>query len=114
MAFVAVLAGAFGAHGLKGTLTAYEMDIFQTGVQYQMMHALGLVLIGLLKQTSTDSRLTLAAILMLLGIVLFSGSLYTLSLGGSRWLGMITPAGGIAFLVAWLLVSLSFLRQKPN
>ncbi len=112
MAFLAVLTGAFAAHGLKDTLSQYELEIFKTGVLYQMMHALGLILVGALKQHTSDRSLTFAAILMLLGIILFSGSLYTLSISGVRWLGMITPVGGVCFLLAWLLVSLSFFRRE--
>ncbi len=110
MAFLAVLTGAFGAHGLKGTLSAYEMDVFKTGVHYQMMHALGLLAIGLLMQNRDDVRLRVAARLMFAGMVLFSGSLYILALSGVKWLGMITPVGGVCFLAAWLLLALGILR----
>ena len=103
-AFLAVLLGAFGAHGLKASLSDYEMDVFKTAVQYHMMHALGLLVIGVLMQHYASSYLHYAAWAMLAGIVLFSGSLYVLAVSGVRWLGAITPLGGLCFLVAWLLM----------
>lgn len=112
MAFLAVAIGAFGAHGLKDSLTDYQLDIFRTGVQYHMMHALGIILIGALmdhSHHSSTNRHRLAALIMLVGIILFSGSLYTLSITGIRWLGMITPIGGVCFLAAWLLLCISHL-----
>lgn len=111
IAFLAVMAGAFGAHGLKDTLSSNQVDIFQTGVQYQMMHALGLLLIGNIKLQTQEKYLAVAAWLMLTGILLFSGSLYALSLSGIRWLGAITPFGGVCFLLAWLVVCFNFFRQ---
>ncbi len=110
LAFLAVLAGAFGAHGLKNTLSEYEMEIFRTAVQYHMMHALGILLIGVLMRQSPALASAGIAWLMLAGIVLFSGSLYALAISGHKWLGMVTPIGGLCFLLAWLWLCISIVR----
>jgi uncharacterized membrane protein YgdD (TMEM256/DUF423 family) len=104
---VSVAAGAFGAHALKQRLPADLLAIFETGARYQMYHALALVLVGVLASRAelparAASPLQLSGALFLAGTVLFSGSLYVLSLTGQRWLGAITPLGGLAFLAAWL------------
>ncbi len=105
--FTGVGLGAFGAHGLRDTLEPLAMSIYKTGVDYQMWHALALGLIAILVRSDTGSGLLVwAARLMLSGIILFSGSLYLLSLTGIRWLGAITPFGGTAFLLAWLLLGI--------
>lgn len=100
---LSVAIGAFGAHGLQARLTETGMaDTFQTGVHYQMFHTLAIFGIALLVLSGQDSRLLpIAAYLLLAGIVLFSGSLYALSLSGITWLGAITPLGGVAFLAGW-------------
>ena len=113
-AFLSVAAGAFGAHALKETLTAYQLGVFDTAVQYQMMHALGLILIGILKHQRPEHKLDSAALLMLAGIIVFSGSLYALSLSGIQWLGAITPLGGVCFLLSWLVLCLSFIRTRQD
>ncbi|AEI43813.1 DUF423 domain-containing protein [Paenibacillus mucilaginosus] len=108
--FLVVALGAFGAHGLKNKLTEDAMKVYQTGVQYHMAHALGLLLIGVLSgQLPEASLLGTAGWLLFAGIVLFSGSLYALSLTGIRKLGAITPLGGLAFLAGWILVLISVL-----
>jgi len=99
-AFLAVALGAFAAHGLKNRLSEYELSIWKTAVDYHMAHALGLILIGLLA-SSLSINLDKPGGLMLTGIVLFSGSLYALSLSGIKTLGMVTPFGGLCFLLAW-------------
>lgn len=98
-----VAIGAFGAHALQARLLANNtLDTFQTGVLYHMFHTLALVAVALLAMHNPDSRLlSWAGYLLLAGIVLFSGSLYTLSLTGISWLGAITPLGGLGFLAAW-------------
>ncbi|GAW87086.1 conserved hypothetical protein [Bathymodiolus platifrons methanotrophic gill symbiont] len=113
-AFLAVSMGAFGAHALKTILSPEMLVVYKTAVTYQMWHALGLGLIALLRQQNPDSRLIIyAGWLMFSGIILFSGSLYILSLSGIKWLGMITPIGGICFLSAWmLLIIFSFKNYK--
>jgi len=104
-AMLAVILGAFGAHGLKGRLSEDLLAIYQTGVQYHFYHSLGLLLIGVIAwQLPGSVWLKWSAWIMLAGIILFSGSLYLLALTNVRWLGMITPIGGIAFIVAWLLL----------
>jgi uncharacterized membrane protein YgdD (TMEM256/DUF423 family) len=113
--FLGVGAGAFGAHALKATLGPEMLVVYQTGVSYQMWHALGLFGIGLLQQQMPESkRVTWAGWLMFIGILLFSGSLYLLALLELRWLGMITPIGGVCFLIAWLLVCLSVNKKKSK
>lgn len=112
-AFLCVGLGAFGAHGLKKTLTADMLAVYQTGVQYHFYHALGLLVIGLLLLHFPGSRpITWSGWLMLTGIVLFSASLYALSLTGMRGLVMVTPFGGVAFLSAWALLVFGTLRRK--
>jgi len=102
LAFLAVAFGAFGAHGFKGRLSAEMMDIFETAVRYQMYHALALIAVSWALNRWPGDRVLAAGWLFLLGIVVFSGSLYLLSLTGMRWLGAITPLGGAAFLLGWL------------
>lgn len=114
-AFVGVGMGAFGAHALKATLSAEALAIYQTGVTYQMWHALGLLGIACLQNLMPGSRLVpCAGWFMFIGILLFSGSLYLLALLDLHWLGMITPIGGVCFLIAWLLVCLSANTTKSN
>jgi uncharacterized membrane protein YgdD (TMEM256/DUF423 family) len=117
-AFLAVAFGAFGAHGLKAILSPEMLVVYKTAVTYQMWHALGLGLIALLINTQQSSRLLhYAGWLMFAGILLFSGSLYALSLSGLKWLGMITPLGGVCFLAAWLLLiifSFNTYQNKSN
>lgn len=103
-AFLAVALGAFGAHALKGRLSAEMLAVWHTGVEYHFFHALGLLAVGLLAtQLPESALLKWSGWLMLAGIAAFSGSLYALALTGERWLGAITPFGGVAFLAAWAL-----------
>jgi uncharacterized membrane protein YgdD (TMEM256/DUF423 family) len=105
--FLAVAFGAFGAHALKEKLSEKYLAIWETAVQYQMFHALALIAIGILmssKLIGPVSSLNTAGYLMLAGIILFSGSLYVLSLTGIGILGAITPIGGVAFLVGWIMI----------
>lgn len=111
-ALVAVALGAFAAHGLRGQVDDHRLDVFQVGVRYHFFHALGLGLLALLaKQYPQSPRLAWAGRLMLGGIVVFSGSLYGLSLSGLRWLGMVTPLGGLLFLASWSLLALFAWRE---
>ncbi len=103
-AALVVLLGAFGAHALKARLPAEMLAVFQTGVHYHLFHALGLIAMGLVAtQIHASAYLKWSGWLMLAGIVLFSGSLYVLSISGLRWLGMVTPFGGLAFILSWTL-----------
>lgn len=107
--------GAFGAHGLKGVLSPDMLAVYQTGVSYQMWHALGLCSIALLNGHTPESRLIKwAGSLMIIGILLFSGSLYLLALLDLKWLGMITPVGGLCFLAAWLLLAVYATRKQQS
>jgi len=100
--FVAVAAGAFGAHALKAKLAPELLTVFQTAVQYHFWHGLGLLAVGvLLAQKPAATALGLAAWLFVAGMVLFSGSLYALVLTGVRGFGAVTPFGGVAFLAGW-------------
>jgi uncharacterized membrane protein YgdD (TMEM256/DUF423 family) len=99
--FLAVAAGAFGAHGLQGRIDAHALSVFETGARYQMYHALAIGLAALAARGSASQAANAAAIFFLSGIVLFSGSLYALALTGMRGLGIITPFGGLSFLVGW-------------
>ncbi|MBM7690626.1 uncharacterized membrane protein YgdD (TMEM256/DUF423 family) [Peribacillus deserti] len=104
-AFLAVALGAFGAHGLEGKISDKYLETWKTAVNYQMFHASGLLIIGLLAGTlKTGNLLSWSGWLMLVGILLFSGSLYILSVTGIKVLGAITPLGGLAFLAAWVLL----------
>ncbi|MCU1757025.1 MULTISPECIES: DUF423 domain-containing protein [Pseudomonas] len=108
--FTGVALGAFAAHGLKGRLSEQYLAIFHTGVTYQLVHALALIGVALLA-THLQSRLvTWAGICFALGIVLFSGSLYVLTMTGISKLGMITPIGGLGFLAGWLCLGLAAWR----
>lgn len=111
-AFIAVAAGAFAAHGLKNILSAEYIDVFKTAADYQMMHSIGLILIGALHKQSSARYLNASAIFMFIGILLFSGSLYLLALTETKWLGIITPFGGICFLIAWFTLALNYLRNS--
>jgi len=103
-AALAVILGAFGAHGLKKVLTDDMLVVYKTAVDYHFIHALGILLIGLLHQHFPESRLILwAGISMIIGILLFSGSLYVMSMTEIKKLGMITPLGGLGFIIGWLL-----------
>lgn len=111
-ALIAVMLGAFGAHALKSRLSADMMDIFQTGVQYHFYHALGLLAVGIIAYHLPESIwLKWSGWLMLAGIVVFSGSLYVLSISGIKWLGAITPIGGTAFIAAWTLLTIAIFKS---
>ena len=110
--FLAVAAGAFGAHALRGTLPSDLLDVFETAARYQMYHALALLATGWIAGQRGSRAASLAGWLFVAGTVLFSGSLYALSLSGARWLGAITPIGGLAFLGGWLAFAFSQLKAE--
>jgi uncharacterized membrane protein YgdD (TMEM256/DUF423 family) len=111
-AMLAVILGAFGAHALKKQLNADMLAVFQTGVQYHFYHAFGLLAVGLLALHLPDSTLLkYSGWLMFIGIVIFSGSLYILSITDQRWLGAITPIGGVAFIAAWALLAFAIYKS---
>lgn len=109
-AFIAVAAGAFGAHALRARLEPERLAVFETGARYQMYHALGLFAAAWLLSKGAPARAS--AWLMLAGIVLFSGSLYALALSGVRALGAVTPVGGLCFLAAWALLAWAALGAR--
>ena len=98
---LSVILGAFGAHYLKNTLSEYSLSIFQTGVFYQFIHSLGILFIALLSHSLDNINLNLSIWFFILGIFLFSGSLYLLALTDVKWLGAITPIGGMFFILGW-------------
>jgi uncharacterized membrane protein YgdD (TMEM256/DUF423 family) len=104
-AFVGVAAGAFGAHGLKGRLDADMLATFEVAVRYQMYHALALLAAAWVHSRWPGGAAAASGWLFVAGTVVFSGSLYALSLSGVRWLGAITPFGGVAFLAGWLALA---------
>lgn len=115
---VAVALGAFGAHGLKRIVAPDTVQVFQAGVQYQMYHAIALVLAGVIYERYTSKLISVAGKLFVLGIILFSGSLYVLTLGKASDLsaldrvGMITPVGGICFIAAWMCLFLGVIKKR--
>jgi uncharacterized membrane protein YgdD (TMEM256/DUF423 family) len=103
-AFIAVALGAFGAHSLKSKISPDMLNIFEVGVRYQMYHALGLIAVAWAITRWPQANLNSAGWCFIAGIVIFSGSLYLLSTTGVRWLGAITPIGGLAFLAGWAIL----------
>ena len=110
---LAVAIGAFGAHGLKARLSAEMIMIYKTGVEYHFYHAIGLLLIGVLSVSYPSVLLNWSAILLVTGIFLFSGSLYVLAISGMKWLGAITPLGGLSFIAGWVLLFVAVWKKIP-
>lgn len=107
---LAVVLGAFGAHALKGRLDDYSLSVWEKAVFYHFVHALGILIIGVLARTeAADTR---PAWLLFGGILLFSGSLYALALSGVKVLGAITPVGGLCFIAGWILLGVQLLRSR--
>jgi len=110
-AFLAVALGAFGAHGLEGKISNKYLEIWKTGVTYQMFHSTGILIIGvLMMKFPNSSLLNWSGWLMFVGIVLFAGSLYVLAVTQISVLGAITPLGGVAFLAAWILLIIAAVK----
>jgi uncharacterized membrane protein YgdD (TMEM256/DUF423 family) len=110
-AFISVGAGAFGAHGLRGRLEPSALGIFETAARYQMYHALALLAVSWAVTRWPGPWAMRAGWLFVIGTVVFSGSLYALSLTGVRWLGAITPLGGLAFLTGWICLGMAAVRR---
>lgn len=108
-AFISVALGAFGAHGLERKISDHYIAVWETAVQYQMFHAMGLIAIGILIGM-TDLSMNVAGWLMFAGIIFFSGSLYVLAVSGISILGAITPIGGVLFLAAWVMVIIGIVK----
>jgi uncharacterized membrane protein YgdD (TMEM256/DUF423 family) len=109
---VGVALGAFGAHALRDTLTGRQLDWWHTAQQYQVWHALALVLLGLIER-QTDRSLKLAAWLFVAGTLVFSGTLYGMALGGPSWLGAVTPLGGASFIAGWVVLAVASYPKNP-
>ena len=107
---IGVAIGAFGAHGLKARVSADLLAVFETGVRYQMYHALALLAVGWAATRWPGAWVTASGWLFIAGIVVFSGSLYLMTLTGARWLGAITPLGGVAFILGWIALAVSALK----
>jgi len=111
-ALLTVGLGAFGAHGLKSRISADMLAVFQTGVQYQFYHAIALLILALLvRQLGISPLFQVSGYLFIAGIVLFSGSLFVLSLTGIKQLGMVTPIGGLCFLAGWLTMLIGGIKM---
>lgn len=111
---LSVAAGAFASHALKEKLAERALEIFETGARYQMYHALALLLVALLltRTEASPTPLIASGWAFVIGVALFSGSLYALSLSGIKWLGAITPLGGVAFMVGWGCLAIAALSFK--
>lgn len=112
-ACIAVGLGAFGAHGLRGRLEADMLAVFETGVRYQMYHALALVALGLARRLEPGRLAAAAGGLFIAGSLCFSGSLYLITLAGVQGIGLVTPAGGLMLLAGWLVLALAALKPVP-
>ncbi|MBE9176979.1 DUF423 domain-containing protein [Oculatella sp. LEGE 06141] len=111
---LAVAGGAFGAHALRDKLDGRSLEIFETGIRYQMYHALALLVVAVLLSRAEMSQalLTITGYAFVVGVAIFSGSLYALSLSQIKWLGAITPLGGVAFIVGWICLAIAALAYK--
>ena len=109
---LAVMVGAFGAHGLKAKLTTEMLAIYKTGVEYQFYHTFALLAVGLLALHFESKLLTASGWSMVSGIVIFSGSLYALSISGIRVLGAVTPIGGLFFIAGWVLLATAIQQNR--
>ena len=107
-----VILGAFGAHGLRERLTPEMLVVFETGVRYHLVHGLGLLAIAWAVSRWPDTYVNIAGYLFVAGILIFSGSLYVLAITGIRWLGAITPIGGVCLIIGWGLLAVGVLRAS--
>jgi len=112
-AFLSVALGAFGAHVLKPTLSPQMLETFETGVRYQMYHSLALLVVAWIVDRYGPSIFVPAGWFFIAGIVIFSGSLYVLSFTGARWLGAVTPIGGVGFLIGWGIMAYGLWKKPP-
>ena len=112
---LAVMLGAFGAHGLQGRLDACSMGVYEKAVFYHFVHALGMLIVSGLRAAGalTRSSAQWTCVLLAAGILIFSGSLYALAVTGNRMLGAITPIGGVSFIAAWVVLAVSASRSRP-
>ena len=113
LAGLGVAAGAFGTHALAGRLAPDLLDVFETATRYHLLHAVALLVVGLAVERGAGSRLwNVAGWLFSVGILVFAGSLYGLSLSGARWLGAVTPIGGACFLAGWAVAAVAAIRPR--
>lgn len=112
MMALSVALGAFGAHALKDILDDYSKAVYNTAVEYQFYHSLGLLAIGIIANFIESKRVNLAGNIMLVSMFIFSGSLYILTITGIKWMGAITPIGGTGFIIAWLILFFSLKDSK--
>lgn len=110
LALLGVMLGAFGAHGLKNILSVTALETFEVGVRYQIYHSLAIMLLGGLMVQASTLWCKRAAVFFIIGCVLFSGSIYLLALTGQKWLGPITPLGGLCFMLGWASVIMGLIR----
>ena len=110
LSMLSVVLGAFGAHYLKNTLNDYSLSVFQTGVLYQFFHSIGILVLVLLSKSINNLNLDLSIWFFTIGIILFSGSLYLLAITGLKWLGAITPIGGMFFILGWMFLFMKSLK----
>jgi uncharacterized membrane protein YgdD (TMEM256/DUF423 family) len=113
-AFIGVAAGAFGAHGLESRIPADLLAVYETGVRYELTHAMALLFVGLATERWPDAHWARAGWMFVAGTVVFSGSLYLLALTGVRWLGAVTPLGGLCFLLGWVFAALAAVRSDGH
>jgi len=113
LGFLGVGLGAFGAHALKARLAPELLVIFETGVRYQMYHALALLAVGLAAPRLGEATARRSGLAFTFGVLIFSGTLYALALTGVRWLGAVTPVGGVLLLFGWLNMAMAFGRREP-
>ena len=114
LAALAVAGGAFGAHGLRGRLTPDDLAIFETAVRYHLIHALALFAVAWVMDRWPGGMVSTAAVLMVFGILVFSGTLYLLVLTGPRWLGAITPIGGVGLIAGWAVLAWHLLTRATS
>tara|TARA_Y100000590_G_C15529988_1_gene942771 strand:- start:45 stop:443 length:399 start_codon:yes stop_codon:yes gene_type:complete len=99
-----IIIGAFGAHGLKNILDEYSKSIFEKAILYQMFHTIAILLLGTIEKLMPNINLYIPGLLFLLGIIIFSGSLYVLAITSIKWMGAITPIGGLLFIIGWIII----------
>ena len=107
----AVLFGAFGAHGLKTRISIEDLNIFETAVRYQMYHALGILIFGVMGYFLPHETLLIPAWFLIVGVIIFSGSIYLLIFTQERWLGAVTPIGGFFLVIGWILFTINIYKS---
>ena len=109
---LAIVLGAFGGHGVKNVLDQYSREIYEKAIYYHFIHSLAIILIAILNNQYNNINLSYSVYLFLFGIIIFSGSLYVLAITGIKWLGAITPIGGLLFIFGWVYMIVAFLKHN--